>query len=313
MIDNLEKTSLLGPFQVVDFVQMACQGSRTVCIQVAVERGVGLIHVVMGDIWDATLGALAPEDALASLLYQPATHFAFQELTVPGPRRLTGSWQGLLLELARRHDEATGSSHSSELSLSFGSLEALWPEEEEASPIQSLKQVSAHLEAPAKLKDTQDYPIYTPEELDFSEWEDSEINTSPGVSRETLSDLSHHEGLSSQTLWSPDELLPLQQKLKHAASHPEVNVAALLDVGCACVIWEEGEPYDWSELLSKGWNLERMGGPGEMFVGAFLEFSTSYHLFRPCPERPGHGFYLITDKEALSLEGSLAIMSDLIG
>lgn len=96
----------ITPFGVADYLQLAGMGRHSVVIDV---RGRGVIVVKEGVLWSARDGQGEGEDAFyrLALLHTDVTCQALQE--DPGPRTMKGGAEELLLEAARRSDEAAES------------------------------------------------------------------------------------------------------------------------------------------------------------------------------------------------------------
>ena len=99
------------PFSAPDYIQLACIGQHSVCVNIDQEsRELGQIIVYRGEIWaaqdDQGKGLLAFERLLLRSLDRGKVRAHCRNLTgAPGPRTVEGPWQGLLLEAARRWDE----------------------------------------------------------------------------------------------------------------------------------------------------------------------------------------------------------------
>lgn len=96
----------ITPFGVADYLQLAGMGRHSVVIDV---RGRGVIVVKEGVLWSARDGQGEGEEAFfrLALLHSDVTCQALQE--DPGPRTMKGGAEELLLEAARRSDEAAES------------------------------------------------------------------------------------------------------------------------------------------------------------------------------------------------------------
>lgn len=93
----------ITPFGVADYLQLAGMGRHSVVIDV---RGRGVITVKDGVLWSARDEQGEGEDAFyrLALLHTDVTCQALQD--DPGPRTMKGGAEELLLEAARRSDEA---------------------------------------------------------------------------------------------------------------------------------------------------------------------------------------------------------------
>ncbi|MBL8938422.1 MAG: response regulator [Archangium sp.] len=103
---GVSSPSGLTPFGVADYLQLAGMGRHSVVIEV---RGRGVIVVKDGVLWSARDEQGEGEEAFyrLALLHTDVTCQALQE--DPGPRTMKGGAEELLLEAARRSDEAAES------------------------------------------------------------------------------------------------------------------------------------------------------------------------------------------------------------
>lgn len=95
------------PFNVADFVQLACLGQRSVVVQVA-EAGAntGSIVVHRGEAWAARDGRGTGQEAFYRLAMDPNVSATCRTLKeAPGDRNLFDPWEMLLLDAARLADE----------------------------------------------------------------------------------------------------------------------------------------------------------------------------------------------------------------
>ncbi len=101
-----------GPFQIADYVQLACMGRRSVQV-VLRRRGrpVGRVQIFEGQLWSARDHMGAGEPAFGRLMFLRNVSTAVSSLEEDDleERSLYADWQHVLLEAARRHDEATAS------------------------------------------------------------------------------------------------------------------------------------------------------------------------------------------------------------
>lgn len=147
--------SMLGPFQIVDYIQMACLGRHSLRLEISLEgEENGRIEVFEGEIWDAVLGELEPQEALLSLIYNPPVHMNYHTLEeAPKRRRLQRRWDDILLETARLHDEihSSGTASTDELmgSGSFAFLDAFGQWEE----------FDGETQAPTEDRETKEVPF----------------------------------------------------------------------------------------------------------------------------------------------------------
>lgn len=98
-----------GPFSAVDYVQLACMARRSARIVVSEGgRATGEILVWNGELWSARDRLGRGEEALARIVFaeRGVVHVHTLSADAVGERELLRSWQHVLLDLARRHDEA---------------------------------------------------------------------------------------------------------------------------------------------------------------------------------------------------------------
>ena len=121
----------ITPFGVADYLQLAGMGRHSVIIEV---RGRGVIVVKDGVLWSARDEHSQGEAAFyrLALLHTDVTCQALQE--DPGPRTMKGGAEELLLEAARRSDEAAGARTAPAVADAFGGFTELELEEGASAP-----------------------------------------------------------------------------------------------------------------------------------------------------------------------------------
>lgn len=121
----------ITPFGVADYLQLAGMGRHSVVIDV---RGRGVIVVKDGVLWSARDEQGEGEAAFyrLALLHTDVTCQALQD--DPGPRTMKGGAEELLLEAARRSDEAAGSKAEAPSKDPFGGFTELELEEGASPP-----------------------------------------------------------------------------------------------------------------------------------------------------------------------------------
>jgi len=98
-----------SPFGVSDYLQLASLGRHSVVIEVTSDSYTGHLVVLDGEAWTAQDTAGTGLAAFHRMALGPSGAVRCQTLTGdPGTRTLTGSAEALLLESARRADEARG-------------------------------------------------------------------------------------------------------------------------------------------------------------------------------------------------------------
>lgn len=105
--EHLESLGREAPFSPADYVQLACMGKHSVRIEVESTRLRGTIIVKAGQLWAANTGDLQGLPALRSMSFE---HRALSRCVtiraVRAPQNLPErSWEQLLLDAARAHDE----------------------------------------------------------------------------------------------------------------------------------------------------------------------------------------------------------------
>ncbi|MFO0637046.1 MAG: response regulator [Nannocystaceae bacterium] len=115
------------PFSTTDYIQLACMGNRSVAIELQRDGvTVGSITVRAGELWSAHDRRGSGTDALQRLLHDPALRPRCGGVRASmGPRDITGSWQAVLLEAARLHDERMHASRRTEPRAGEG-VDAAW-------------------------------------------------------------------------------------------------------------------------------------------------------------------------------------------
>lgn len=115
VLRRLRVSSEDAPFAVVDYIQLACMGHRSVLIEFRTDRRIGIISVKNGVLWTAEdlLGSGTP--AFHRLAFRRDGRVTCSTLREnPGPRTIDESWESLLLEAARLLDEMGKHSPSQE-------------------------------------------------------------------------------------------------------------------------------------------------------------------------------------------------------
>jgi CheY-like chemotaxis protein len=97
----------IGPFQLVDYLQLAGFGRYSVQLAVELDdRRRGFVEIVKGDIWNATLGGEEGRKALFLMLNAGIENLACRVLdATPDQRSIHSHWEEILLDLARESDE----------------------------------------------------------------------------------------------------------------------------------------------------------------------------------------------------------------
>jgi hypothetical protein len=89
-----------------DVLQMECLARSSSVLEVATSQASGSIFVQDGQIVHAQLGELAGEEAFNQLMALAGGNFTLKPFSEPPARTISGSWEMLLMEAARKRDEA---------------------------------------------------------------------------------------------------------------------------------------------------------------------------------------------------------------
>jgi CheY-like chemotaxis protein len=119
-----------APFNVADYVQLACLGRHSVRIDVEFATGPAYVVIHHGDVWTAVDSLGSGPEAFSRLAFEPDGIVNCSSLTgAPGERTISARWEFLALESARAFDEA-GRKRTGEFrtSSSLARLRALSPE-----------------------------------------------------------------------------------------------------------------------------------------------------------------------------------------
>lgn len=106
LLGNPKRVGPASPFGVSDYLQIACLGRHNVRIEVNSDDASGEVVVVQGEAWRAENGLQTGFPAFMALCFAEGAMVTCQAYRGdPGPRNLEWSWEMLLLEAARVHDE----------------------------------------------------------------------------------------------------------------------------------------------------------------------------------------------------------------
>jgi len=89
-----------------DVIQMECLARSSSVLEISNVRASGRIYIETGQIVHAQAGNITGEAAFAQLMSLSGGQFNLQPFTEPPERSLSGQWEFLLMEAARRSDEA---------------------------------------------------------------------------------------------------------------------------------------------------------------------------------------------------------------
>lgn len=103
------KNSALEHFSIQDLVQLFCLNGRSVLITVTISpmHPVGYLFLQKGRVVHAEWGSQKGEEAFYSLLMHQSPQLGLEDCDREIPASITSSWEQLLLESARRVDEAS--------------------------------------------------------------------------------------------------------------------------------------------------------------------------------------------------------------
>ncbi len=102
----MTNTNVLGPFTVLDYVQLACMGRHSAIIECFGSAGRGEIIIERGELWSAADPAGSGLPAFERLLLaSKATAKALSGQRPRGPRNLSERWELLILDALRVQDE----------------------------------------------------------------------------------------------------------------------------------------------------------------------------------------------------------------
>lgn len=89
-----------------DVIQMECLARSSSVLEISHARVTGKIFIETGQIIHAQVGGIAGEDAFNQLLSLGGGQFALKPFNEPPARSISGQWEFLLMEAARKSDEA---------------------------------------------------------------------------------------------------------------------------------------------------------------------------------------------------------------
>ncbi len=148
----------IGPFQLVDYIQISGYGRYSLVLQVNIKGShTGIVEIVSGDIWNAFLGELTGYDALCAMMDGGIESLGYTPLpATPTERHIKHSWEEALMELARLQDESgrDGESEWDDLIATLHSrddLQAIGDDFASFASYEALPSVSPTTEAPPHL------------------------------------------------------------------------------------------------------------------------------------------------------------------
>ena len=107
---SMSNTNILGPFTVIDYVQLACMGHHSAIIECVGSAGRGEIIIERGELWSAVdpqgSGLPAFERLLLARKASAAQQLGEQHVRVP--RNPHDRWELLILDALRTQDERGG-------------------------------------------------------------------------------------------------------------------------------------------------------------------------------------------------------------
>ncbi len=96
----------IDSIQLPDIVQLIAMGHRTAEVELTTDQGSGAIYFRNGEIIHASCDGLDGEEAFYKMFNWVGGQFNVRSLTSSVEQTIEQSWQGLVLEAARRKDEA---------------------------------------------------------------------------------------------------------------------------------------------------------------------------------------------------------------
>ena len=108
-----------------DVLQMECLARSSSVLEVSTSQARGSIFVQDGQIVHAQVGELAGEEAFNQLMALAGGNFTLKPFSEPPARTISGSWELLLMEAARKRDEANEASPSPSAAQAGASTTAL--------------------------------------------------------------------------------------------------------------------------------------------------------------------------------------------
>jgi len=89
-----------------DVIQMECLARSSSILEISNAQATGQIFIETGQIVHAQMGSVSGEDAFNRLLALGGGQFALKPFSEPPTRSVSGQWEFLLMEAARKSDEA---------------------------------------------------------------------------------------------------------------------------------------------------------------------------------------------------------------
>lgn len=89
-----------------DVIQMECLARSSSVLEISNPRITGQIFIETGQIVHAEVGAVTGEEAFNQLLSLSGGQFTLKPFSEPSARSISGQWEFLLMEAARKSDEA---------------------------------------------------------------------------------------------------------------------------------------------------------------------------------------------------------------
>jgi CheY-like chemotaxis protein len=89
-----------------DVIQMECLARSSSVLEVSNAQVAGKIYIETGQIVHAQVGVISGEDAFNQLMSLSGGQFALKPFSEPPARSVSGQWEFLLMEAARKSDEA---------------------------------------------------------------------------------------------------------------------------------------------------------------------------------------------------------------
>src|SRR5687767_7615392 len=97
-----------------DVLQMECLSRNSALLEITTKELRGLIYIYEGQVVHAEAGERHGPEAFNFLMGLTGGEFAQKPFVNPSERTITDSWEFLLMEAARKHDEAAGGGEETE-------------------------------------------------------------------------------------------------------------------------------------------------------------------------------------------------------
>lgn len=117
-----------------DVLQMECLAANSSVLEITAREAHGEIYIKSGAIIHAWAGTLVGEEAFYQLVGLRGGQFALRPFVAPTERTIQGSWEFLIMEAARKQDEARAPAEVEEPAVPAAAEPALVPSSEAGAP-----------------------------------------------------------------------------------------------------------------------------------------------------------------------------------